>query len=210
MCRVGSRSSVVRVLASIFSFTASAGYPLLFVLVMAESGGIPLPGETALIAAGAFAASGQLSLPLVIAVAAAAAIIGDNLGFAFARRFGPGLLRHPGPFARQRREAADKGEPFFERHGPKAVLFGRWFLGLRTWTAWLAGASGMSWPRFLFWNALGGISWATSVGLLAYFVGQSVSTAFTYFGIAGLVLVAIVGGILLTRRRRRRAVQPQE
>jgi membrane-associated protein len=196
-------------LASIFSFTASAGYPVLFLLVMAESGGIPVPGETALIAAGAFAASGRLSLPLVIAVAAAAAIIGDNLGFLVARRVGPGLLRHPGPFARQRREAAEKGEPFFARHGPKAVFVGRWFLGLRTWTAWLAGSSGMSWPRFLFWNALGGISWATSVGLLAYFVGRSVSSAFTYFGLGGLVLVAIVGGVLLTRRRRH-AVQPQE
>ena len=201
---------MVGVLASIFSFTASAGYPLLFALVMAESGGIPVPGETALIAAGAFAASGRLWLPLVIAVAAAAAIIGDNLGFLFARRVGPGLLRRPGPFASQRREAADKGEPFFERHGPKAVLFGRWILGLRTWTAWLAGASGMNWPRFLFWNALGGISWAISVGLLAYFVGQSVSSVFTYFGIAGLVLVVIAGGVLFTRRRRRRAAQPQE
>jgi membrane protein DedA with SNARE-associated domain len=194
-------------LASILSFTASAGYPLLFLLVMAESSGVPVPGETALIAAGAFAAGGQLSLPLVIVVAAAAAIIGDNLGFAFARRYGPGLLRRPGPFSRQRRQAAEFGEPFFARHGPKAVLFGRWFLGLRTWTAWLAGASGMRWPSFVRWNAIGGISWATSVGLAAYFIGQATGTAFTMLGLAGLVVVPVAAGILLTRRRR--ALQPQ-
>jgi undecaprenyl-diphosphatase len=194
-------------LASILSFTASAGYPLLFGLIMAESGGVPLPGETALITAGAFAGSGKLSLPLVIAVAAAAAIIGDNLGFALARRFGPGLLRHPGPFAKQRLRAAEVGEPFFERHGPKAVFLGRWFLGLRTWTAWLAGASGMNWPRFLLWNALGGISWAASVGTVGYLVGQSAGTAFLILGIAGLIAVPTAFVIL---RRRRRALQQQK
>jgi undecaprenyl-diphosphatase len=195
------------VLGSILTFSAAAGYPLLFLLVMAESGGVPVPGETALIAAAAFAASGTLSLPLVIAVAAVAAIVGDNLGFAVARRFGPGLLRRPGPFARHRRAAAELGEPFFGRHGAKAVFLGRWFIGLRTWTSWLAGASGMSWPRFVLWNALGGIGWATSVGLVAYLVGQSSGTAFTLIGLAGMVALPPVAGLVLARRRR--VLQPQ-
>src|SRR3979409_1598164 len=94
-------------LASILAFTASAGYPVLFVLIMAESGGTPLPGETALITAAALAGQGKLSLPLVIAIAAAAAIIGDNLGYLLARRYGRGLLEHSGP----RRLGAPPGPP---------------------------------------------------------------------------------------------------
>src|SRR5438270_7129838 len=103
-------------LDTILTFTHTAGYPLLFVLVMAESGGVPLPGETALITAAALAGQGKLSITLVIALAAGAAIIGDNLGFLLARRFGPGLLQRPGPFAGDRRRVLEFGEPFFARH----------------------------------------------------------------------------------------------
>jgi undecaprenyl-diphosphatase len=191
-------------LASILAFTASAGYPVLFVLIMAESGGIPLPGETALITAAALAGQGKLSLPLVIGVAAVAAIIGDNLGYLLARRYGRGLLQHPGPFLAQRTRVLELGEPFFARHGPKAVFFGRWILGLRTWTAWLAGASGMTWTPFAIWNAAGGISWATTVGLAGYLIGQSTTGVFTIFGIVGLSGALLALGILLARSRRAR------
>jgi membrane-associated protein len=191
-------------LASFLAFTQTAGYPLLFVLVMAESGGVPLPGETALITAAALAGRGQLSIALVIALAAAAAIVGDNLGYLIARRYGRGLLQHAGPFLAQRQRVLELGEPFFARHGPKAVFFGRWILGLRTWTAWLAGASDMSWTRFAIWNAAGGVSWAITVGLAGYFIGQSTSGVFTVFGIVGLSLALVVLGIWLARSRRAR------
>jgi membrane protein DedA with SNARE-associated domain len=191
-------------LASIFTVTASAGYPVLFALVMAESGGVPLPGETALITAAALAGQGKLSIPLVIGIAAAAAIIGDNLGYLFARRYGPGLLQRPGPFLAHRRVVLESGRPFFARHGAKAVFFGRWILGLRTWTSWLAGASGMSWKPFATWNAAGGITWATTVGLVGYLIGQSTSGVFTIFGIVGLSAVLLALGVLLARSRRAR------
>jgi membrane protein DedA with SNARE-associated domain len=191
-------------LASILAFTASAGYPVLFALIMAESGGIPLPGETALITAAALAGQGKLSLPLVIGVATAAAIMGDNLGYVLARRYGPGLLKRPGPFLAHRKRVLELGEPFFARHGPKAVFFGRWILGLRTWTAWLAGASNMRWTPFAIWNAAGGISWATTVGLAGYFIGQSTTGVATIFGIVGLSLALLAIGILLARSRRSR------
>jgi membrane-associated protein len=194
----------VVLLASFLTFTQTAGYPLLFVLVMAESGGVPLPGETALITAAALAGRGQLSIALVIALAAAAAIVGDNLGYLIARRYGRGLLQHAGPFLAQRQRVLELGEPFFARHGPKAVFFGRWILGLRTWTAWLAGASDMSWTRFAIWNAAGGVSWAITVGLAGYFIGQSTSGVFTVFGIVGLSLALVVLGIWLARSRRAR------
>jgi undecaprenyl-diphosphatase len=195
-------------LASLLTFTQTAGYPLLFALIMAESGGVPVPGETALITASALAGQGKLSIAVVIPVAAGAAIIGDNLGFLLARRFGRGLLERPGPFFAQRRRALEVGEPFFARHGPKAVFFGRWILGLRTWTAWLAGASKMNWRAFAVWNATGGVSWAATVGLTAYFLGQSTAGLFIVFGLVGLGAAVSVGGILLARGWRvRRAAQ---
>jgi membrane-associated protein len=182
-----------------------AGYPLLFVLVMAESGGVPIPGETALITAGVLASRGKLQIEWVIVTAAAAAIIGDNIGYLIGRKGGRWLLERPGRFHRQRLEVIKTGEPFFERHGPKAVFFGRFLLGLRVWASWLAGATRMHWRTFVAWNALGGITWATGIGLLAYFLGNSAGNAIETFGIYGLVavLVAIVSAFVLHRRARR-------
>src|SRR4051812_45697620 len=108
-------------IASVASVAQTAGYPALFLLVMAESGGIPLPGETALITAAIVASQGKLQVEFVIAVAALAAIVGDNLGYLISRKVGRRLLERPGLFERQRRRVLEIGEPFFERHGPKAV-----------------------------------------------------------------------------------------
>jgi membrane protein DedA with SNARE-associated domain len=181
-----------------------AGYPLLVVIVMGESSGVPLPGETALITAAVLASSGKLKIELVIPLAAASAIVGDNLGYLFARKGGRWLLERPGRFQRQRNEILVIGEPFFARHGPKAVFFGRFILGLRTWAAWLAGATRMHWRSFLVWNALGGICWATIVGLIAYYLGQSAKNALETFGVYGLIaaLFAIVSAFFLGRRYR--------
>jgi membrane-associated protein len=175
-------------------------------IIMGESGGVPLPGETALITAGILASRGKLQIELVIALAASAAIVGDNIGYLVARRAGRWLLERPGRFERQRREVLAIGEPFFERHGPKAVFFGRFILGLRTWASWLAGATRMHWRSFVVWNALGGICWATSVGLIAYFLGRSAENAIETFGLYGLLaaVLAIAGALLLRRRYRNR------
>jgi membrane protein DedA with SNARE-associated domain len=194
------------VLASVASAAQTAGYPVLFLLVMAESGGIPLPGETALITAAIMASQGKLQIELVIAIAALAAIIGDNLGYLISRRVGRTLLERPGLFERRRRQVLEIGEPFFDRHGPKAVFAGRWILGLRTWASWLAGATGMPWKSFAVWNAAGGISWATTIGLVAYFVGNTATNAITAFGLFGLLAVVLAaGGALLLRRLHSRA-----
>src|SRR5580692_7072374 len=115
-----------------------SGYPLIIALVMAESSGVPVPGETALIVGGAFASQGKLQIELVILAAALGAIVGDNIGYYIGHRGGRWLLLRPGPFHPQRLRVLEMGEPFFERHGPKAVFFGRFILGLRTWASWLA------------------------------------------------------------------------
>jgi membrane protein DedA with SNARE-associated domain len=193
-------------LASVID-VSHVGYVLLFLLVMVESSGIPIPGETALIAAGVLASQGKLKIELVIAFAALGAIIGDNIGYSIGRKGARWLLVRPGRFQRERLAALEVGEPFFERHGPKAVFFGRFVLGLRVWASWLAGATRMRWRSFLFWNACGGITWAAAVGLLAYFLGHSASNAIEAFGIFGLtavLLAALSAGLFLYLRRRGR------
>lgn len=187
------------------------GYPVLFLLVMAESSGVPVPGETALIAAAVLASQGQLEIAAVIPLAAAAAIVGDNIGYQIGRRGGRWLLKRPGRFHSQRLQVLETGEPFFERHGSKAVFFGRFLLGLRVWASWLAGATHMRWRSFLLWNALGGICWATGVGLVAYYLGHAAGDALQTFGIFGLLaVVAVAVGLLIAHMRHRRRQEAEK
>src|SRR5215211_5875226 len=165
--------------------------------------GIPVPGETALIAAALLAQDGQMEIVPLVAIASAAAIIGDNIGFAIGRKGGRSLFARPGPFHRHRLAVLTHGEPFFARHGPKAVFLGRWVSGLRIASAWLAGMNRMQWPTFLFWNALGGIAWAVSIGLGVYFLGhvaeEVISTAGPAAAVAGVVALVC---FLVWRHRR--------
>jgi membrane protein DedA with SNARE-associated domain len=183
-------------------------YLALFLLVMSEAGGVPVPGETALITAAIVASQGKLQIELVIAIAALAAIIGDNTGYLISRNVGRSLLERPGLFERRRRRILEIGEPFFERHGPKAVFFGRWIVGLRTWASWLAGATRMPWRSFAIWNAAGGISWATTIGLVAYLVGNTATSAITAFGLFGLLAVLLAAIGALVRRRLQPSADP--
>jgi membrane protein DedA with SNARE-associated domain len=166
---------------------------------------VPVPGETALITGGILASQGKMSIELVIGLAALGAIVGDNIGYLIGRKGGRWLLERPGAFHRQRQEVLRVGVPFFERHGAKAVFFGRFLLGLRVWASWLAGATHMNWRSFVLWNALGGIAWAVSVGLIAYFLGHSASNAIETFGVFGLVAAALGVLSLVVFHRRRHA-----
>ncbi|HEX4187980.1 MAG TPA: DedA family protein [Solirubrobacteraceae bacterium] len=187
-----------------------AGYPLLFVIVMGESSGVPVPGETALITGSILAGRGKLQIELVIVIAAVAAIVGDNIGYVIGRKGGRWLLERPGRFERQRRDVLETGEPFFERHGSKAVFFGRFVLGLRVWASWLAGATRMPWRSFVMWNALGGICWATAIGLLSYFLGRAAGDAVKTFGLFGLAAAAVAIGTAIVAHRRHRRAQERE
>src|SRR5215208_2536976 len=159
-------------LAAIIDIPPNVGYAAVFALIAVETMGIPVPGETALIGAALLAHQGQLDIVVLCVLASAAAIIGDNIGFAIGRKGGRRLFERPGPFHHHRLRALDHGEEFFARHGPKAVFLGRWVAGLRIASAWLAGMNRMSWPTFLFWNALGGIVWATGVAVGVYLLGH--------------------------------------
>jgi membrane protein DedA with SNARE-associated domain len=189
--------------AALFDVPANIGYPLLFALVAAESAGAFVPGETALIVAGALAAQGRLELPLVVLVAATAAIVGDNVGYSLGRRGLRPLLDRPGRWSARRQRLIVRGEAYFRRYGAATVFVGRWLPGLRVFASWLAGADRMPWPRFLLWNALGGIAWAITIGTAGYLIGRSVSGSLGLIGIAGLALVT--AAYLVFRIRERRA-----
>jgi membrane-associated protein len=181
------------------------GYLLLAALVGGESTGIPLPGETALITAAVLASQGKLSLPLVVATAAAAAIVGDNVGYLLGRKGARRLLQRPGRLEERRRSLLRRGEAFFARHGGKTVFLGRWLPFLRITAAWLAGANRMPWPRFLAWNAAGGIAWAVTIGVLAYFVGEALvavlhTVGYVALGLLAVVVLAVVAWVVFKRR----------
>ena len=178
---------------------AHLGYPVLALLILGESAGLPLPGETALITAGGLVAGGQLALPLVILVAASAAIIGDTVGYWVGRRGGRAFLLREGFLATHRRHAVERADRFFERYGIATVFCGRWIPGLRVVAALMAGATRMPYRRFAVANALGAFAWAATVASLATALGP---TGSLILAAAGLMLGAITGAIGWWRHRR--------
>jgi membrane protein DedA with SNARE-associated domain len=174
------------------------GLIALFLIVMLESGGVPLPGETALVAAGVFASRGKLNIVEVIAVAAVAAIVGDNIGYWLGRTGGRKLIDRSKYLSRWSEGTLPWSEAFFKRHGAKTIFIARFFSVLRVTAAWLAGISRMHWATFLAWNAAGGICWAVLVGLLAYYLGHAATDALSKYGlIGGAVLVVVVAVVLV-------------
>jgi undecaprenyl-diphosphatase len=192
---------------ALLSVPRNLGYLALAGLVGMEASGVPVPGETALITASVLASGGHLAIGPVIAIAAGAAIVGDNVGYLLGARFGRRLLTRPGRTYEHRLAALRRGDALFERHGAKAVFFGRWITGLRTWAAWLAGMSAMRWRSFLVWNALGGIGWAVSFGLLGYFGGHAAAHVVERVGIGAAIAVGalVVTAYVAVRWRMRRA-----
>ena len=178
-------------------FITQHGLPLLFLVVMIESFGVPLPGETALILFGVLASQGHYNIAEVIAVASAAAIVGDNLGYWIIGRWGGRrLFERWGWLKRYSERVLPRAELLMEKHGGKTVFFGRFITVLRYTAAWIAGLGRMHWARFLFWNAAGGICWATLVGLVAYYGGKSAADGIQKYGIyaaGGLAAVLVLG-----------------
>jgi membrane protein DedA with SNARE-associated domain len=180
------------------------GYAVVFLIVGAESLGIPLPGETTLTLAAIYAGSThRLNIVGVVAAAAAGAIIGDNIGYLIGRSGGYRLLRRYGHYVRIDEHRLKIGRYLFDRHGGKVVFFGRFVSILRTWAAFLAGTLKMHWRRFLVFNAAGGILWATIVGVGFYYFASALKALRAPFDIAiGVVAtLALVGGLLLLRRK---------
>lgn len=181
----------------------SLGYSAVFALVAAESLGIPLPGETALIAAGAYAGSTHSLSPWAIfAVAAMAAIIGDNIGYWVGAAGGHRLLRRYGKRVRIDERKLKAGRYVFDRHGAKVVILGRFVSVLRTYAAFLAGTNRMQWRRFLLANASGGILWSGIYTLASYEAGNSLRhlNGMLEIALAGAAVLAMIVVVLAVRR----------
>jgi membrane protein DedA with SNARE-associated domain len=182
---------------------AHAGYGAVMLAVGIESMGIPFPGETTLIAAAAYAGSThKLNIVFVVAAAAAGAIIGDNIGFWIGREIGLRLLIRYGKYIRMTERRIKLGQYLFQRYGGTVVFFGRFVAVLRALAAFLAGTNRMTWPRFLVFNAAGGIVWAGVYGFGAYALGTQIHRLAGPVGAAlGVVaLVLIVCGFVFLRR----------
>lgn len=177
----------------------SVGYPLVFSLIMGESMGVPMPGETAvLIAAGAAGAGKSFNIWLVFICSAAGAVAGGMIGYWIGWRGGRNLLLRLSGRRWFTKAHLEKAEKFFSKHGGKAVFFGRSVSYLRVLTALMAGVSHMQYPRFLFYNALSGIVWAGVVSYIGFTFGQHlglVEKIIKDFG-RGLLAAALLLAIL--------------
>ena len=189
---------------SIGSLIESYGYLAVFVLVGAESLGVPLPGETALITAAIYAGhTHRLNPWLIFLVASAAAIIGDNIGYWIGDKGGYRLARRYGPKVRLDERKLKTARYLFDRHGGKVVFFGRFVSVLRTYAAFLAGTSKMRWRRFLPANAAGGIVWAGIYTLAAYLAGNALQRASGTISLilGGVAVLTIVAVLVVIRRQ---------
>lgn len=183
------------------------GYWVVFLIVMLESTGVPLPGETALVLACAYAgATGHLAIAYVIAAAIAGAVIGDNLGYWIGRSVGARLLPRWGGYVGLTPNRLVLGHYLFERHGGKIVFFGRFIAILRVFAAFLAGLNKYNWHSFLVFNALGAVTWALVFGLGAYLFGDAMMRVSGPLGMIGFafLLVGILVFWLVMRRQEKR------
>ena len=182
---------------------AQYGYGMVGVIVMLESMGAPLPGESLLIGTALYcAATHRLEIGWVIAVAVAGAIMGDNLGYLIGRSLGFPLLSRWGGRVGLTEDRLMLGRYLFRRHGGKVVFFGRFIAILRTFAALLAGANRMPWPSFLIYNALGGIGWAGGYSLAAYLLGRQMERISGPLGLVlGSIAVVAVGSALVFLKR---------
>jgi membrane protein DedA with SNARE-associated domain len=194
---VGLQLSTLAALAAMHPHARSSGVDYIGVFLAAGASwvALPGPGEAALIAAGISAAHGHLDLSSVVAVAWAGATLGGAAGWLLGVKGGRGLLTAPGPLLALRLALIARGDRFYERYGPVAVLLT---------PSWIAGIHDMRWSRFLPANAISALAWALSIGLGAYLIGPSITDILADAGLAGELLLGalsvLAAGVLLWRR----------
>jgi membrane protein DedA with SNARE-associated domain len=195
------------ILETLLDLFKSYGYWIVFFGVMLENAGLPVPGETILLAAGFCASLGHFSVPMVMLIATTGAVLGDNCGYWIGHKVGRSVLLKYGRYVMLTEARFCSMEKYFASHGDKTVLVARFITGFRVFTALFAGASGMRWRTFFIFNVLGAISWAVVMTLLGFFFGQSWHLLEQYikgagFILAGIVVVMIIVYQLLKRRKR--------
>ncbi|MEV6410774.1 DedA family protein [Kribbella sp. NPDC051718] len=191
---------------------AILAYLVVGLVIGVESMGVPLPGETTLIAAALLASQHDLNIVFVIAAAAAGAIIGDSIGYFIGRKAGRGLFERLGRrFHHFSEERIVKAEKYFHKYGVWTVFFGRFVALLRIFAGPMAGMLRMHYPRFLAANAAGGIAWSTTIGVVAYKIGDNADKIFGEVSVWALVVIGaalVVAYAVYKIRKRRNSVHP--
>ncbi len=194
-------------LKTLFEYFTRYGYWVVFFGVMLENAGVPVPGETILLAAGFFAAQGHFSIPAVMLIAAIGAMAGDNAGFFIGRKVGRATLERYGRYVWLKPKHLARFDGFFARYGNKTILIARFVPGLRVFAALFAGAARMRWRIFVFYNMTGAVLWSVAITLLGFFFGHSWNLLERWIGRAGVMalaaILAIGAGLLWLRRRKR-------
>jgi membrane protein DedA with SNARE-associated domain len=198
-------------LSALLSYFEQYGYWVVFFGVMLENAGVPVPGETILLAAGFFAALGHFNIAFVMAIACLGAVLGDNFGYFIGRKLGSATLLRYGRYVGLTPKRLAMFETFFESHGNKTILVARFITGLRVFAALLPGAARMQWRMFALYNFLGAMLWSIAITLAGYFFGHSWHLLERWIGAIGagaLAAIVVMGlAILFVRRRRRLAAE---
>ena len=200
-------------LSALLSYFAHYGYWVVFFGVMLENAGVPVPGETILLAAGFFAAQGHFHLWEVMTIAALGAVLGDNAGYWIGHRLGRATLERYGRYVGLTHARVLHMDRFFIAHGNKTILVARFITGLRVFAALLAGAARMTWKTFAIYNMLGAVLWSVAISLAGFFFGRSWELLERWIKGAGLIALGIVMIIAITlwlNRRRKQKLEELE
>ena len=199
-------------MSSLWPFFLKYGYGILFLGIVLENVGLPLPGEVFLFAAGFSASTGLFKLPLVITVGAAGAMAGDSLSYLLGWLGGERLPRFYCRLTLGSAECVQKTREYFTRRGSLTVAFARFVVGVRAFAAPMAGSSGMAYSRFLSYDALGAFLWAALGGTLGYLSGSRwdrLQAGYRrYYGLVLLALLLVALGYILMKALRRRRYGP--
>lgn len=205
---IGSFFNQFQNLDFLTNFFNTYGYFSITFLEMLEGIGIPLPGETALVAASIYAANTKnFSIILVIIFATMGTIIGDNIGYWVGRKYGLNIIRKHGHIFRINEKHLKHANKYFQRHGDKTVFIGRFIAFLRMFASFLAGVNEMEYKKFVIYNALGGICWSTCYATLGFLLGKNLPLLFriirnlSIIGTIAIVLIVIVIAFVLIRDR---------
>jgi membrane-associated protein len=185
------------------------GIVALTIIVFAETGllaGFFLPGDSLLVTAGLFAATGVLDVWQLLWILSFAAVAGDTVGYWFGAKSGPRIFRRDASLFFNRKHLITTRE-FFEKHGPFTIVIARFMPIVRTFAPVVAGVGRMSYPRFAIYNVFGGFLWVWSMTLLGYFLGRVIPEVerYVYIIIAVVVLLSILPGVLKVLQQRKKA-----
>jgi membrane protein DedA with SNARE-associated domain len=181
------------------------GYPFAGLGILIESAGLPFPGDPLLLVAGAWAAARHHSVLVVILFGFVGATAGADIGYLLGYRGGRPFVERFGHRFRIRPDHLARAELFFARHGDKAIIAARFLLGLRTWSAMLAGMAHMPFWRFQLFSGLGGLLWAAVIGSAGYWLGNNLALLESIVrgvGIGGLTVLLLIALVLVVARER--------